>query len=365
MLIKKEEWKNTIESFQKAVNQKLFKRIGYSEWKKINGHKQDTTIFYYAEERCVVVRSCIEDTVHFPLGHHSFGDFLYEKYLKGGSGDKMSTTWTDSTGDYYTYKDLSFIRDNGLYCDSAASATLTYYPDSWSTGSSLSSTFDNYLTKDEADKYFVKKENKKEEDKKMKGFNFDFGPCKGDNIRMSAYGLAIKNTAGVWVSYNTKDKSIIDVDIFNFDGAKFLFKMPVAIKDVKVGDIIVHNKVPMFVIDVKDGIKVIDVREGEEKKIVPTKNMFGFDFITKVVSMFDAFGKAPTTDTPFGNMLPFIMMDDDKEIDPMVVMMMMNGGTSFDMNNPMMMYFMMKDGKMNDMLPLMMMMNNNKPNDVK
>ena len=32
MLIKKEEWKNTIESFQKAVNQKLFKRIGYSEW---------------------------------------------------------------------------------------------------------------------------------------------------------------------------------------------------------------------------------------------------------------------------------------------------------------------------------------------
>ena len=366
MLIKKEDWKDLLELFQKAVNEKQFKRISYSAWKKITNHEKDTTVFYHPDEKCVVVRSCLEDTLHFPIGQHSFGDFLYEKYFKGGIGEKMAYTWTNGTGDYTTYKDMTFIKDNGLYCDSTSSATLTYRPDSWSdcaVSSSLTNMFDNYLTKDEAEAYYVKKETKKEEkeSKNMKGFNFDFGPCKGDNVRMSMYGMAIKNTAGVWVSYNTKDSSIIDVDAFNFDGGKFLFKMPVAVKDVKVGDVIIHNKVPMFVIDTKNGIKVVDAREGEKKEIIPTKNMFGFDFITKVVSMFDAVGKAPTTDTPFGNYLPFMMMDDDKEMDPMMVMLMMNGGTSFDMNNPMMLYFMMKDGKMSDMLPLMMMMNNNKP----
>ena len=67
---------------------------------------------------------------------------------------------------------------------------------------------------------------------KMKAFNFDFGPCTNDNIRMSMYGLAVKNAAGTWVSYNPESKEIIDVDVFNFDGGKFLYKMPVAIKDV-------------------------------------------------------------------------------------------------------------------------------------
>lgn len=72
----------------------------------------------------------------------------------------------------------------------------------------------------------------KKGNKKMKAFNFDFGPCTTDNIRMSMYGLAVKNANGTWVSYNPESKEIIDVDIFNFDGGKFLYKMPVAIKDI-------------------------------------------------------------------------------------------------------------------------------------
>jgi hypothetical protein len=86
--------------------------------------------------------------------------------------------------------------------------------------------------------------------------------------------------------------------------------------------------------------------------------MFGFNFVTKIVSMFDAFTGAPTADQPFGNMLPFIMMGENKDIDPMMMFMMMNqGGAGFDMSNPMMLYFMMgKDGKSSDwMLPMMMM----------
>lgn len=201
----------------------------------------------------------------------------------------------------------------------------------------------------------------KKENENMKGFNFDFGTCENNNVRLSMYGMAIKNTAGEWVSYNPEAGEIINVDIFNMeDGGKYLFKMPVGIKDVAVGDIIVHNKVPMFVTNIIDGGKafdVIDAREGECKKVIPTKNMFGFDVMTKIVSLFDAFMGSPTADQPFGNMLPFLMMGDGK-VDPMMAFMLMNqqNGTNM-MNNPMMMYFMMKDSK--DIDPMMFMMMGN------
>ena len=209
-------------------------------------------------------------------------------------------------------------------------------------------------------------ENDEKENKNMKGFNFDFGTCENNNVRLSMYGLAIKNGAGEWVSYNPKSHEIINVDIFNMEnGGKYLFKMPVGIKQIKEGDIVVHNKVPMFVTNINpDGksFEVVDAREGECKTIIPTKNMFGFDVITKVVSLFGAFMDVPTADQPFGNMLPFLMMN-DKEVDPMVAFMLMNqqnGGNMDFMGNPMMMYMLMKDNKSIDpmMFVAMGMMNN-------
>ena len=208
----------------------------------------------------------------------------------------------------------------------------------------------------------IKKLNDKneKENKKMKGFNFDFGPCTTDNVRMSMYGIAVKNQASEWVSYNPSTGEIINVDIFNFEGGKYMFKMPVAPAQVAAGDVIIHNKKAMFVLDKdENGFIVVDPHAGEEKKVVPTSNCFGFNFITKVVSMFDAFAAAPTPDAPFGNFLPFMMMDSNgKDFDPMMMMLMMNqNGNMGDMfNNPMMMYFLMKDNGNDNMLPLMMMM---------
>ena len=198
---------------------------------------------------------------------------------------------------------------------------------------------------------------------KMKAFNFDFGPCTNDNIRMSMYGLAVKNANGTWVSYNPESKEIIDVDIFNFDGGKFLYKMPVAIKDVKVGDIVIHNRKAMFVIDVSEtGMTAIDPQAGEEKKILLTKSPFGFNFATKVVSLFNMTSDAPTPDAPFGNMLPFLMMSESNgefDMNTMLMLSMMGGQGSMDFaKNPMMMYFLMKDTKnMDELLPLMFMGN--------
>ena len=206
----------------------------------------------------------------------------------------------------------------------------------------------------------------KENDTMMKGINFDFGPC-GSTVRMSMYGMAIQNISGDWVSYNPDSHEIINVDVFNMaDGGKYMYKMPVAIADVKEGDIVIHNRTPMFVTAInKNGtFEVTDVRAGETKNIIPTRNMFGFNFMTKVVSLFGAFTDAPTADQPFGNMLPFLMMGDDKDIDPMMMYMMMNSQSSGGTNmfaNPMMMYMMMKDnngadGKTFDPM-LMMAMN--------
>ena len=68
---------------------------------------------------------------------------------------------------------------------------------------------------------------------------FDFGSCENDNVKMSIYGVAVKNNNGTWVSYDSKSGNVIDVDILNFS-AKYLYKMPVAIKDIAPGDVVIH-----------------------------------------------------------------------------------------------------------------------------
>ena len=211
--------------------------------------------------------------------------------------------------------------------------------------------------------YFINKpkEKKVKEEKIMKNFNFnfDFGSCADGSVRMSMYGLAIKNAAGTYVSYNPTTKQIVDVDIMNFDGGKYIFKIPVALSDVAEGDIVIHNRKPMFVVSVdNNNLTVIDIHAGEKKEIIPTTNMFNFNFVTKVVSLLN-FG-TPTADKPFGNMLPFLMMDGEEDIDPMMLYFMM-GDTNL---NPMMFMLMSKEDSKDDMKNIMllsMMMNGNNP----
>ena len=197
----------------------------------------------------------------------------------------------------------------------------------------------------------------------MKNFNFDFGPCTNDNVRMSMYGMAVKNAEGTYVSFNPATREIVDVDILNFDGGKYMYKMPVAIKDVAVGDVIIHNRKPMFVEGFSSlgDILAIDPVAGERKEVMLTRSPFGFNYATKVVSLFGAGGMAtPNADNPFGNMLPFVLMNEEGgDIDPMMLMFMMNqggGANTSAFGNPMMMYFLMKDkGEIDPMMMFMMM----------
>ena len=208
-------------------------------------------------------------------------------------------------------------------------------------------------------KNYEKKDNEEKENK-MKGFNFDFGKITNDSIRMSMYGMAVKNASGVWTAYDKNAGDLMDVDVFNFDGSNFLFKMPVAIKDIAVGDVIVHARKPMFVISKTEAgdLIAIDPVAGEKKTIMPSKNMFGFNFAIKVVSLFDnLMGQTPTSENPFGNMWMLMLMDGKSDMkDIMITMMLMNQASgSTNTFNPIML-MLMNDSDMKDMaIPLMLM----------
>ena len=227
---------------------------------------------------------------------------------------------------------------------------------------SLDNGFGTYLTDKffEVETPFFKEDTIIIEKEKENMFNFDFGTCENANIRMSLYGLAVKNTSGSWVAYDAAKGNIVDVDILNFEGGKYFYKIPTALKDVAAGQVIIHNRVPMIVINAEDknNIMAVDPVAGEKKVILPTKSPFGFEFVTRVVSMFDMCGAKPeaNAENPFGNILPFLFMEGNKDIDPMMLMCMSGG--KMDMSNPMMMYFLFKDGDKSDMLPLLFMAQN-------
>lgn len=205
----------------------------------------------------------------------------------------------------------------------------------------------------------------KEEKKDMNFFkNFEFGPVKNDTVRLSPYGLAVKNLNGSWVSYDGSSDSIINVDVFNFESKNLIYKIPVVPTSIKTGDIIVHQGKAMCVVaDVCEGdtcASVIDPRAGESKEILFCRSPFGFTFVTKLVSLLDMSGIDANPDNPFGNMWPLALMG-DKDCDAatmMAFMMISNGGDcQFDMSNPMMMYALMsQSGSDNNLLPMLMLM---------
>ena len=200
---------------------------------------------------------------------------------------------------------------------------------------------------------------KEKENNNMK-FNFDFGPV-DSSVRMSLYGMAIKNASGTYVAYDANSKQVMDVDIFNFEGAnKLIYKMPVAAKDVRAGDVVIHARKPMFVQMVRtdNRLSVLDIFDGEEKTIVLTKSPFGFDFVTKVVSLIDMNGAA-TAGNPFGNMLPLLLMSDKKSDDLLPLALMASG--NMDMSNPMMMWALMGNRTNDPMMLALAMGAFNKP----
>lgn len=170
---------------------------------------------------------------------------------------------------------------------------------------------------------------------KMPSMNFDFGPFTDNIVALSPYGIAVRNSNNEYLTYNAATGSVVNVTGFTFDFKKMIYKMPVATKDLRAGDMILHCGKPMYVQSIEDdGIHCIDILNSESKVAVPIVNPFGFNFMTKIVSLMNLNTTQPSVDNPFGNLMPFMMMssvmgdESDADLGKMMMMSMMMGGSN-------------------------------------
>ena len=188
--------------------------------------------------------------------------------------------------------------------------------------------------------------------------NMKFGLFNSQSVKYSFNGIAFKTSDGDYVTYND-DFTFTNVADMIIDMP--IFAMPVSREQISVGDVIRHNDTWVIVNEVADTeIKVAKPWTKEIVTVIPETSIFGFSFYTKIMNPFEGLGKGANADNPFGNILPFLMMQNDgsDSMNPMMMAMMFGGG-KIDMSNPMMMYMMMSQNKEIDPMMMMLMMGNN------
>lgn len=345
--VTREEFQTALASFSTKVKNKIYEPIPYNEWKWINKTVKETgfvAIYSLPDSSLCHADWDIagEPARYYPdKTNKSLGAFLFNFYFK--KEPIMGNTT---------------LNCNPLNCCSTGDIA---YSNTNYTGVNTTNDYYTYATLN-----LNEGENKKEEKKEMKFLNFDFGfITDNDSIRMSPYGMAVKNQNGTYVAYH--DSEIIDVDVFNFKAEKMYMKVPVAIDQIATGDILVHNRKPCYVVGFAEDTgnpMVIDIFMGERKEILPQKSPFGFNFVTKIISLLDGFNMNMTADAanPFGNMWMLMLMNDGKmdDILPFVMMSQTGNGNMNAFGNSMLMYMLMKDNKDSDLLPLMLMMGQQK-----
>jgi hypothetical protein len=198
------------------------------------------------------------------------------------------------------------------------------------------------------------KENKTMFENVFKGFEFGVAT----SVRTSIYGPAF-HCGNTFVSYDKATGSYIDVTDLLFDIENMNYRMPIAANAVSVGDYIVHQHKWVRVLECLDAgrLQVEDIQERQVITILPVKNVFGFDFYTKLFCFSENFlSGAATADSPFGNLLPLMLMSKGNGKDNLLPLMMMSGGFGNGTQmNPLMMYALMGNKGGSDNTLLMMM----------
>lgn len=375
------QWERELDNFAARVRAKDYDRIPYTNWQTIFGF----TKLNPSKKIVLAIDSTGKMTLtasNSQFSMNSYGMLSLKDYLEDTYYElpiQAASSLAFNVNDLTAYRKVELSNSN--YAASTANTVLnTNYGTTtiWTDTIAYNGTYypsngicsPNYATQSEVDKIKAQIENiktniseNKKEKKDMNFFkNFEFGPVKDDNVRLSPYGLAVKNLDGSWVSYDAASDSIIDVDVFNFEGKNLIYKIPAAPHTVRAGDMIVHQGKGMYVLtDVCDGdtcVSVIDPRAGESKEILFTRSPFGFTFIVKLVSLLNMSGINANPDNPFGNLWPLALMGDkDCDAATMMAFMMMNNseGCNFDMSNPMMMYALMSGDNKDMLLPMMLM----------
>ena len=394
------EWNELLRMFANEVKAKRYDKLGYDVWRELREISEsmetlDQVRVYWNSDydHYIPINAYIDSKANgkpdmpfeFDSGDHSFGSFLYELELYREEKEQMKVKdHYVNSGEYQAYDGSYYSKDYYITPDELKSYGLgvsilddkadVVVCDTLATKAdvvSLNRVEDkvNTLAAEVAAAAPMKNtiNNNNKENNAMK-FNFDFGPVNSSMVHLSMYGLAVKNKAGTWVSYDAASGDIMDVDVLNFaEGSKFLYRMPVAVKDIAIGDVIIHHGVPMFVVAIASNgayVTAVDPIAGERKDVMLTKSPFGFNFVTKVVNFLGNLGATASNDNPFGNLGLMLMLGDNKDMGDLLPLMLMNGNTGLDMSNPLMLYALMgndsKSGNDN-LLPMLMMLNAQHP----
>ena len=232
----------------------------------------------------------------------------------------------------------------------------------------MTNGFINYLDKT-ADDMFNSKE--KEKESKMdfsKMLNIDFGKVPHTaELKPSIYGVAVLGFDNRYRAYDKINDKVMDVTGMTFD-TDMLFKIPVAVSQVRVGDVIINASNYVTVTNVHpDGtFTVVDPKASEQKIAIPAKNMFGFDFVTKIMYPFESMVQ-PSDDNPFGlNPMTMMMLSDgaDMDMSTILALSMMNGNSGMMDQNmliPLMLMGNGKSGNKDGLILAMAMMNQPHP----
>lgn len=286
-------------------------------------------------------------------------------------GGKMTTIYKIKIYEFAPEKDLvkrfsdmvdetiSYTGNTTITVGSTSTTSIPYQPMSWGTSTTSDHTYISpynpyphpYFTQPPIytthNLPIITMNNKEETTMNFNNMfsrlNLEVAQVNDKRIAFSLYGVAVGDSKG-FTAY-TADGQAKDVTDFIFPDAP-LFKMPVAIKHIKVGDLIVHRSNFMHVKDVKEdgNLIVINMLESKEETVIPIKNAFGFNYYTKVVAPFGTMMADADEDNPFGKMLPLMALTQNGGDNTMLMMMLMGGEFGFNL-----------DDEMGGLMPFMMM----------
>lgn len=227
--------------------------------------------------------------------------------------------------------------------------------------------------REQADKEVTDIFNSKEKEKESKMdfskmLNIDFGKVPHTaELKPSIYGVAVLGCDNRYRAYDKVNDKVMDVTGMTFD-TDMLFKIPVAVSQVRVGDVIINASNYVTVTNVHpDGtFTVVDPKASEQKIAIPAKNMFGFDFVTKIMYPFENMVQ-PSDDNPFGlNPMTMMILSDgaDMDMSTILALSMMNGNNGMMDQNmliPLMLMGNSKGGSKDSLILAMAMMNQPRP----
>ena len=252
------------------------------------------------------------------------------------------------------------LKEQFVYIDPC---TMEPYPDNTTIKKG-----DAYLRYSRTKTPIIKTDNNKKERKTMKNIfkNFSFGELKTKEIAYSFNGIAFRDSSMNYCVYNVDTNEATNVSDLVIDVP--LYTIPVNRDTIKKGDIIKH-KSNFFIVKAitTNGIEAIEPMGGVIMTLIPERSIFGFNYYTKVITPFSMIGNTANEANPFGNMLPFIFMNKDNDSDNsdmfkylMMFSFMGNGNSNINQMLPFML--MSEDKETNPMLMMMLAQNFNSYN---